>query len=167
MPYHSCGHAYAYLPLLLVIALCSLGCGQSGLPVEYVEGVVTLDGAPLEGATVIFSPKASEGMVAAGRTQTDGSFTLNAQGAKPGTGTTAGDYNVTISKVEMPEFVEISTDDPRYGTPEQERLQQEADNAKPIVIVPEKYNQIETSPFTAKVESGSNTFTFDVSSKED
>ena len=167
MPYHSCGHAYAYLPLLLVIALCSLGCGQSGLPVKYVKGVVTLDGAPLEGATVIFSPKASKGMVAAGRTQTDGSFTLNAQGAKPGTGTTAGDYNVTISKVEMPEFVEISTDDPRYGTPEQERLQQEADNAKPIVIVPEKYNQIETSPFTAKVESGSNTFTFDVSSKED
>ena len=31
----------------------------------------------------------------------------------------------------MPEFVEISTDDPRYGTPEQERLQQEADNAEP------------------------------------
>ncbi len=67
----------------------------------------------------------------------------------------------------MPEFVDISTDDPRYGTPEQERLQQEANNAKPTVIVPEKYNKAETSPFTAKVESGSNTFTFDVSSKED
>ena len=167
MPYHSCRHTYAYLPLLLVIALCFLGCGQSGLPVEYVEGVVTLDGAPLEGATVIFSPKASEGMVASGRTQTDGSFTLNAQGAKPGAGTTAGDYNVTISKVEVPEFVGISTDDPRYGTPEQERLEQEAANAEPTVIVPEKYNKAETSPFTAKVESGSNTFTFDVSSKED
>ena len=40
-------------------------------------------------------------------------------------------------------------------------------NAKPKVIVPEKYNKAETSPFTAKVESGSNTFTFDISSKDD
>ena len=31
-----------------------------------------------------------------------------------------------ISKVEMPALVEISTDDPRYGTREQERLEQEA-----------------------------------------
>ncbi len=167
MRYHPSNKKYFYLPLLLVITLCSSGCGQSGTPVEYVRGVVTLDGAALEGATVIFSPKASEGMVASGRTQTDGSFTLNAQGAKPGAGTTAGDYNVTISKVEVPEFVGISTDDPRYGTPEQERLEQEAANAEPTVIVPEKYNKAETSPFTAKVESGSNTFTFDVSSKED
>ena len=67
----------------------------------------------------------------------------------------------------MPEFVGISTDDPRYGTPEQEKLEQEAANAEPTVIVPEKYNKAETSPFTVKVESGSNRFTFDISSKED
>ena len=167
MPYHSCRHTYTCLPLLLVIALCSFGCGQSGTPIEYVEGVVKLDGTPLEGATVFFSPKGASGVGAAGRTQSDGSFTLNAQGSKPGAGTTAGDYNVTISKVEMPKFVGISTDDPRYGTPEQERLQQEADNAKPKIIVPEKYNNVETSPFTAKVQSGSNKFTFDISSKDD
>jgi hypothetical protein len=167
MQYYSCHKKYFYLPLLLVITICSFGCGQSGIPVEYVRGVVTLDGTPLEGATVIFSPKGSEGMVGAGRTQSDGSFTLNAQGAKPGAGTTAGDYNVTISKVEMPEFVGMSTDDPRYGTPEQEKLEQEAANAEPTVIVPEKYNKAETSPFMAKVESGSNTFTFDISSKEE
>ena len=35
----------------------------------------------------------------------------------------------------MPEFVGISTDDPRYGTPEQEKLEQEAANAG-IVILP-------------------------------
>ena len=88
------------------------------------------------------------------------------QGAKPGAGTAVGDYSVTVSKIEMPEFPDISEDDPRYGTPEQDRLEQEAANAKPKVIVPEKYNNSETSPFTAKVESGSNTFTFDVSSKD-
>ena len=67
----------------------------------------------------------------------------------------------------MPEFPDIAEDDPRYGTPEHDRLQQEASSAKPKVIVPEKYNSAETSQFTAKVESGSNTFTFDISSKDD
>lgn len=167
MRYHSCYLKHVYLPLFLTIALCSSGCGQSGTPVEYVRGVVTLDGTPLEGATVFFSPQGPEGMSAAGRTQSDGSFTLNAQGAKPGAGTSTGDYSVMISKVEVPEFVDLSTDDPRYGTREHELLQQNANSAEPTVIVPKKYNNSETSPFTAKVESGSNTFTFDVSSKED
>lgn len=167
MRYHFCHQKYYFLPLLSALAVFSVGCGQSGPAVEYVQGVVTLDGAPLDGATVFFSPKGSAGKGAAGKTQSDGSFTLNMQGAKPGAGTAVGDYSVTVSKIEMPEFPDISEDDPRYGTPEQDRLEQEAANAKPKVIVPEKYNNSETSPFTAKVESGSNTFTFDVSSKDD
>ena len=167
MRYHSCHQKYFYLPFLFTITLCSFGCGQSGSSVEYVQGIVTLEGTPLEGATVFFSPKGSTGKGAAGNTQSDGSFTLNAQGAKPGAGTAVGDYSVTVSKVEMPEFPDIAEDDPRYGTPEHDRLQQEASSAKPKVIVPEKYNSAETSPFTAKVESGSNTFTFDISSKDD
>ena len=166
MRYHFYPQKYFYLPVLLVIALCSFGCGQSGPSVEHVQGVVTLDGAPLEGATVFFSPKDSGGIGAAGMTQPDGSFTLNAKGAKPGAGTAAGDYSVTVTKVEMPEFPNITEDDPRYGTPEHDRLNQEAGRAKPKAIVPEKYNSAETSPFTAQVESGSNTFTFDVSSKD-
>ncbi len=163
----SCHHTHFCLTLFSALALFSVGCGQSGPAVEYVQGVVTLDGAPLEGATVFFSPKGSAGKGAAGKTQPDGSFTLNTQGAKPGAGTAVGDYSVTVSKVEMPEFPNISEDDPRYGTAEHDRLQQEASRAKPKAIVPEKYNSSETSPFTAKVESGSNTFTFDVSSKND
>lgn len=162
----SCYHTYVCLILFSTLPLFSVGCGQSGPAVENVQGVVTLDGTPLEGATVFFSPKGTGGLVAAGLTQADGSFTLNTQGAKPGAGTAVGDYSVTVSKVEMPDFPNIDVDDPRYGTPEHDRLNQEASTAKPKVIVPEKYNSAQTSPFTAKVESGSNTFTFDVSSKE-
>ena len=160
-------HTYFCLTLVSALTLFSVGCGQSGPAVEYVKGVVTLDGTPLEGATVFFSPKGSGGIGAAGMTQPDGSFTLNAKGAKPSAGTAAGDYSVTVTKVEMPEFPNITEDDPRYGTPEHDRLNQEAGRAKPKAIVPEKYNSAETSPFTAKVESGSNTFTFDISSKDD
>ena len=167
MRHLSCYHRYLCLALCSAYTLFSVGCGQSGPAVENVQGVVTLDGTPLEGATVFFSPKGTGGISAAGLTQADGSFTLNAKGAKPGAGTAVGDYSVTVSKVEMPEMPNIDEDDPRYGTPEHDRLNQEASTAKPKVIVPEKYNNSETSPFTAKVESGSNTFTFDVSSKDD
>ena len=142
MRYHFYPQKYFYLPVLLVIALCSFGCGQSGPSVEHVQGVVTLDGAPLEGATVFFSPKGPEGKGASGMTQSDGSFTLNMQGAKPGAGTAVGDYSVTVSKIEMPKFPDISEDDPRYGTPEQDRLEQEASRAKPKSIVPEKIQQL-------------------------
>ena len=167
MRHLSCHHTHFCLTLFSTLALFATGCGQSGPAVEYVKGVVTLNGTPLEGATVFFSPKGSGGIGAAGMTQPDGSFTLNAKGAKPGAGTAAGDYSVTVTKVEMPEFPNITEDDPRYGTPEHDRLNQEAGRAKPKAIVPEKYNSAETSPFTAKVESGSNTFTFDISSKDD
>jgi len=163
----SCHHTCLCLTLLPAVTLFAIGCGQSGPAVEYVKGVVTLDGTPLEGATVFFSPKGSDGIGAAGMTQPDGSFTLNAKGAKPGAGTVVGDYSVTVTKVEMPDFPNITEDDPRYGTPEHDRLNQEASRAKPKAIVPEKYNSSETSPFTATVGSGNNTFTFDVSSKDD
>ena len=167
MRLYSCHQICFFLTLFSSLTLFSVGCGQSGPAVENVQGIVTLDGTPLEGATVFFSPKGTSGISAAGLTQSDGSFTLNAKGAQPGAGTAVGDYSVTVSKVEMPEMPNITEDDPRYGTPEHDRLNQEASTAKPKVIVPEKYNNSETSPFTAKVESGSNTFTFDVSSKED
>ena len=161
------GRTQLFLPLIVALALSVLGCEQPGVSVEYVRGVVTLDGTPLEGATVFFSPKGGEGIGASGMTQGDGSFALNTQGAKPGAGAAVGDYAVSISKTEMPEFPDISEDDPRYGTPEHDRLQQQASRAKPKVIVPQKYNAPETTPFSAQVVLGNNDFTFEVSSKVD
>jgi hypothetical protein len=146
------------------------GCGQSGGPVvQYVKGFVTLDGAPLGGATVRFSPTGSSGMGATGMTQDDGSFTLNAQAARPGAGTAEGEYAVTIQKDEYPDrsHLELSTDDPRYGTAEHQRLMDEADAAKPKIIVPRRYNTAETSGLSATVVKGSNSFRFELVSKEE
>ncbi len=51
--------------LAMVVGLA--GCGQKGPKVQYVEGVVTLDGNPVEGATVGFSPvEKDKGMAASG-----------------------------------------------------------------------------------------------------
>ena len=80
---------------LLAALVC--GCGRRGPRVELVEGAVVLDGKPVEGATVFFSPVASAGegaagLPAAGRTGFDGGFRLNAGGgAKPGAGTAVSD----------------------------------------------------------------------------
>ena len=62
--------------LVFIACCCALGCGGSdGPPLGRVRGVVTLDGAPLEGALVRFDPvepaRASRGM-----TDSAGRYTL-------------------------------------------------------------------------------------------
>jgi hypothetical protein len=82
---------------LIAAALVMAGCGPAGPDVQFVEGVVTLDGKPLDGASVAFVPIDKSGISAAGKTDADGRFRLNAtQGKKYGKGTVVGDYVVTV-----------------------------------------------------------------------
>ena len=158
-----------FLLAILAMAFCAGlgGCGPKRPAVEMVEGVVTLDGAPLSGATVGFSPVGGDGLPAAGMTDSSGKFRLSAaKGAVGGAGTAVGEYVVTISKVESAEPAgPASTDDPNYG----KGVAAPAPNEKPKVkfVVPEKYGDAKTSPFRAKVVTGMNAgdgFTFDVKS---
>jgi hypothetical protein len=89
-------HAAACCLLLLFVIG---GCRRSGPVVEMVEGVVALDGDPIEGVTVTFKPVSGTGLMAFGMTRADGRFTLNAtRGGKAGAGTAVGDYAVTFTK---------------------------------------------------------------------
>ena len=84
---------------LIAAALVVAGCGPKGPDVQFVEGVVTLDGKPLDGAAVAFVPVDKAGISAAGKTDADGRFRLNAtQGKKYGKGTVVGEYVVTVTK---------------------------------------------------------------------
>ena len=146
------------LATCLVVAL-ACGCGRRGPRVEMVEGVVVLDGKPVEGATVFFSPAVSEGaavLPAAGRTVADGRFRLNAGGgATPGAGTTVGDYVVTVIKQESDSVAAPDL------------------NAPPIVpkeigvrdLLPTIYKLGVTSPLRASVKPGTNTYRFELDSK--
>jgi hypothetical protein len=79
--------------LTLLVALAGLcGCGGA----SKVEGVVTLDGTPVDGATVTFVPADDKGIPANGQTDSSGKFTLST-GGKPGA--RRGDYKVTVVKV--------------------------------------------------------------------
>jgi len=83
-----------------------VGCGGTksrGLKVEYVEGVVTLDGQPVPGASVIFHPVTPGGLTepAGGYTNANGVYKLSSTNGDPERGAVAGDYVVTVEKIEI------------------------------------------------------------------
>jgi hypothetical protein len=79
------------------VLMAGSGCGGSGKPVK-TDGLVTLDGKPVAGATVTFHPAAEGGRMATGLTDADGVFQL--QTFAEADGALAGDYKVTVIKTE-------------------------------------------------------------------
>jgi len=75
------------LGVLLIVAT---GCGQKYVP---LNGVVTLDGTPVAGATVTFVTE--DGKSAAGLTDASGNFTLSSAGES---GLLPGTYKVVVTK---------------------------------------------------------------------
>lgn len=151
----------------IVLAVIGVaGCGGGGPALEKVNGLVTLDGKPVEGATVSFVP-GSGGLFASGLTGADGRFTLNtaAPGARPGGGAVAGEYRVTIVKMES--SAQRRTDDP--NDPNYDPLASVGDNPnapkKPKYLVPQAYGDAAKSGLQATVKKGTNDVTFALDSK--
>ncbi len=136
---------------VLTLSVAFTGCLGSGKePMEYVQGVVTMNNAPVEGATVTFTPKsANGGTVAAGKTDATGTYKLNSATGKSGAGTKPGDYIVTIKKLEKYKLDKPTVDS--YGNPITEGLRNS---------LPEKYAGGKSTPLTATVVSGKNTCDF-------
>jgi hypothetical protein len=78
--------------LLGALVPLAVGCAGRGKPVK-VEGVLTLDGKPLPGATVTFAP-VGEGRAASGRSDSDGSFRLTTY--RTDDGALPGEYKVVV-----------------------------------------------------------------------
>jgi hypothetical protein len=80
--------------VLVALSGCLLlGCGGKDQPVR-VNGTVTLDGKPVDGAGVTFYPAKEGGRQASGITGSDGTFQLTT--FKPNDGALAGEYKVTV-----------------------------------------------------------------------
>lgn len=127
----------------VIFALCLLGCGGTGDGLGSVTGKVTMNGKPLAGVVVEYSPTGGSGSMAMGLTDESGHyemmFSMNQKGASLG-----------------PNKVTIKTAD--AGLPD-------ADGKKIREIVPSEYNS--KSTLVATVIEGANVIDFELTSSSD
>ncbi|MDR1492061.1 MAG: carboxypeptidase-like regulatory domain-containing protein [Planctomycetaceae bacterium] len=91
-----------YLSLFLITTFCFAGCGSSKIDPSYrfVTGVVTHNGTPVAGASVLFSPL-DGGLAASGVSDASGNYQLSTGTTQvPRSGTKSGKYKVAVYKVE-------------------------------------------------------------------
>ena len=123
----------------LAMALVALGCGKGNL--VPVKGVVTLDGQPLEGASVTFVPEENGGFPAGGRTDANGAFHLSTY--SDGDGARLGDYRVTVTK---------AANDPSWGDKRQMMKKRVAGKGtEPRNLLPAVYAAPSKTPFRSHV----------------
>jgi hypothetical protein len=83
--------------LIALLSVLLIGCSGGGT--RPVQGVVTLEGTPVAGATVLFMPDGRDGKrPASGFTSSDGTFRLTTY--KLDDGALPGNYRVLIRKTE-------------------------------------------------------------------
>ncbi len=128
------------LLFLLAFLPCVVGCGaKSDGPETYpVTGVVTLKGAPVDGAVLQFTPTSPDAGIAGAQVMTnpDGAFEVKINlemGKTTKTGLPPGDYKVAVTKLQMAPG-------------------QTAPNIPPKNVLPPEYATIESTPLTATVK---------------
>ena len=147
-------HGSVRLVGVTVLLFAAAGCNSRRTPVP-VSGTVTLDGKPVEGATVTFHLLGDdkEGRPATGQTDTTGTFHLktgNDDGARP------GEYKVVITKnvladpnLKMPDFPDTAE-----GRNQREHFlwKHFGDDKSPYKnVLPDKYGDLKATPLTCKV----------------
>jgi len=140
---------------LLFPALVLTGCGKAPNPfgAVYVEGTVTYDGTPIEGVSVTFIPQGGD-LAAGGMTDSSGKFTLTIGGATLGSGAKPGRYDVTFTKVELPEMRPLG--EGPFAMP------------VPTYLIPQKYENPRASGIasvTVDSDKSKNKFSFELSSQ--
>lgn len=140
---------------LLILAAASLGCGSGEPtlipgrnPTVPVRGQITLDGTPIEGATVMFFSEKLM-ITSYGKTDQSGQYELTTY--EPGDGAPAGRYQVSVKKSSQT-IVEPS-DHPALPP-----------KAKTAQLLPPQYSDYKSSQLRAVVaEGGNNAFQFNLS----
>ena len=131
--------------LAVLIAACLASCSQPSGPETYpATGTVTLDGAPIDDAVVVFYPRntAANSMQAAqANTDAEGRFEMRTHIEKDvyREGIPPGDYDVTVTKLEVVHDM----------------------RRQPKNLLPRKYSSARTSKLSATVQpNNDNAFTF-------
>ena len=142
---------------IIVALLCLLGCygcSTNYMKTESVKGKVTLDGVPVEGATIDFRPLAEEGDPGYATSDSDGNYTLQTLKGAPDKGTTPGEYSVTVLKDEQVETGRMI--DVGYG--------KKAPVLASKPLLPKVYRDPKTSPLKYTVKKGKNVYDIELTS---
>ncbi|NOX54416.1 MAG: carboxypeptidase regulatory-like domain-containing protein [Planctomycetes bacterium] len=151
------------LGALLAIGVCYIvGCsGGPDRPKTYpVTGTVTLDGKPVEGATVVFVPKEEgKGRAATGVTDSDGKYSLGTFAS--GDGVIPGEYLVKVTKYRPPSSQQPPVEDEEDEESEMRAFLEAQKGTEPTTTeteLPVKYSNEQTSGLFFTVEAKENTF---------
>jgi hypothetical protein len=145
--------------LLLLLAVFFMpvffGCNKNkAIHTEAVTGTVTLDGQPVEDASITFVPK-SGGTPAYAHSGSGGVYALQTLQGAAEKGTTVGEYFVTVTKSNA--VPSGKTEKNAYG------------NAIPVMesnsVLPEIYASSKTTPLTFTVNAGTNKYDIPLQSK--
>jgi hypothetical protein len=118
------------------------GCAKA----KAVKALVTLDGKPVEGATVVLTSTGG-GVAISGFTGADGTATLDSADKK---GVPPGDYKVVVTKVKAMASV------PDMKDPEaMKKAMMSKTGAAPKSELPAKYGNAATTPATLKIPADS------------
>lgn len=149
---------------LLICSVLLVGCGGGDIPKTVpVTGTVTLDGKPIEGATVNFI--SDEGSItASGKTDANGKFSLQAIiGSQTATGTVVGSHGVAVVKTES-SGQEVT--DPKAMMAQMTTNPAITSQFKQKYLIPEKYSNPLQSKLKFQVtDAGPNDFKIELASK--
>ena len=144
----------AVMALVAIIAILP-SCGKKVLKTDEVTGTVTLDGSPLKGCTVFFTPAEGNGAPAVGTTDASGVYKLQTALGAADAGTTPGDYTVHFTCLTVVKEGQTGDKDGEGATDDETKS-----------AIPAKYNDPKKSGFTATVVKGQpNKFDFALTSK--
>ena len=144
-----CSRHFGVLAALVVLG--GFGCSSRDRPLK-VEGVVTLDGAPVEGAIVSFLPQEGPGRFAQATTAKNGSFRLTTY--KQDDGALPGDYKVTVTLIPADDEDDEAREEAAAGEKAQDGKQQMAAMAK---MAAAKARALQRSPIPAIYRDGART----------
>lgn len=154
----------AKLLVTMTLMTACVGClGESNPPTFPVTGVVTLNGKPVEGATVIFSPTTEGAEAATGKTDATGTYSMttyvNADGVRPGS------YMVKVFKFESlaPPPSESSPNfDPNAELEDEGYDPDQVDTRAAKNLLPPKYSSEVTSGLKLDIKEEPQTFDIDL-----
>ena len=150
---------FCYRFSLCILVFGIVGCGggtdTSELPkTAPVMGVVSLDGSPLEWATVTFVPSgATKGVECVGLTDQSGKYSLKQVRGEEGV--PPGEYRVVINHL-------VSSD----GTPYKPGSEIAPITAGAVEALPVRYSNIEKTTLTANVPASGGEFPFELKVKK-